>query len=133
MRTHASKAWLLLIPLLMADVAVFILQKAASKSDAEFEGFAYLAALLKSPIFWIALALTPVQLLLWTRTLSRADLGWAYPVTALAYPLTMIAATAIFAERYSWHVWLGALLITLGAAVLGPPERTTPTADAPKP
>lgn len=103
---------------------MFVLQKAASRTGGADDGWAYLVDMLRSPLLWVAIAMTPIQLWLWTVTLRRTDLGWAYPVTALAYPLTMIVALLAFGESYNWHVWLGAILITAGAAVLGPPERT---------
>ena len=125
MRTRSPVlAWLPLAGLLAADVCVFVLQKGASSSDATHEGWAYLLDVVRSPLMWVAIGLTPLQLWLWTVTLRRSDLGWAYPVTALAYPITMLIAFAVFGEHYSWHVWVGAGLITAGAAVLGPPEQT---------
>jgi len=119
-----SRAWGPLGLLLVVDIAVPLLQKAASKSSHGDDVWDYYLALLANASLWIALALAPLQLLLWTIVLKRCDLGWAYPITALAYPLTMFAAAFCFGERYDWHVWTGAMLITLGAAVLGPPEHT---------
>ena len=122
--TRPVHAWIPLGALLVADVCVFVLQKAASHTEDGATWWNYLNEVIRSPLLWVAVALTPLQLWLWTITLRRSDLGWAYPVTALAYPITMLVALAVFHERYSWHVWLGAGLITLGAATLGPPERT---------
>lgn len=59
------------------------------------------------------------------RILAGRQIGWAYPLTSLAYPLTMILAAVVLAERYDWHVWVGAVLISAGAAVIGPPMRTS--------
>jgi hypothetical protein len=117
-------AWLPLAGLLAADVGVFVLQKGASAAEAKAQGWEYLLEVVRSPLMWLAIGLTPLQLWLWTVTLRRSDLGWAYPVTALAYPITMLIAYGVFHEHYSWHVWLGAGLITAGAGVLGPPEKT---------
>lgn len=120
--------FLLLAALLAADVAVFLLQKyAATDASAPDPSTpsvqatpSFLRAVLSEPALWGAILLAPVQLLLWTRVLRGSDLGWAYAITALAYPLTMLAALLLFHERYDWHVWLGAALIAAGAAVLGP-------------
>ena len=110
---------LLLAALLAADVTVYVLQKAASASTASGAGH-FFSGVARAPSLWLALALGPVQLWLWTRILKRSDIGWAYPLTALAYPLTMVAAAAIFGERYGTRVWLGAAVIAAGALVIGP-------------
>lgn len=116
-------AGMLMIALLAVDVAVFMLQKMASSGDTD-EGWRFFVTLLRSPTVWLMVCLLPVQLWLWTRILASSDIGWAYPVTSLAYPLTMVMAALVFSERYDWHVWVGALLITAGAAVLGSPQRS---------
>jgi drug/metabolite transporter (DMT)-like permease len=115
-------AWAPLAALLAADIAVFLLQKGASRGEHGGSAMDYLLEVAKSPLLWCAVAMTPVQLWLWTTTLRRADLGWAYAVTALSYPLTMVVATVLFSEHYDWHVWAGAALITGGAMALGPAE-----------
>lgn len=115
--------------LLAADVAVFALQKLASEVQGSTP-LAFLWTVARQPALWVAVALGPVQLWLWTRILRRADIGWAYPVTALAYPITMVVASLTFRERYDWHVWAGAGLITAGAVVIGPPRRTGPNCAA---
>jgi len=63
--------------------------------------------------------------LAWIQIFARLDLGWAYPITSLAYPITMIFAAVLFSERYDWQVWAGAMLIAAGAVVLGPPRRSS--------
>jgi drug/metabolite transporter (DMT)-like permease len=116
--------------LLAVDVAVFTLQKAASTTEAEGTS-AVLVHAASSPMLWTAIGLAPVQLWLWTRVLRRSDIGWAYAITSLAYPLTMLTAGVLFHERYEWNVWLGALLITAGAGVMGPPAHShSPEAQA---
>lgn len=114
--------------LLLVDVTVFLLQKSAAASAAAEATF--LTGVLGRPALWASLCLAPLQLLLWTRLLSRTALGWAYAITSLAYPLTMLAASALFGERYDRHVWIGAILITAGAALIGP--SSTPHDDGPE-
>jgi drug/metabolite transporter (DMT)-like permease len=121
---HHRGTYLLLAALLAVDVVVFMLQKVASQTDATGarEVLMHAAA---SPMLWIAVGLAPVQLWLWTKILRRSDIGWAYALTSLAYPLTMLAAVSFLRERYDLHVWLGALLITAGVVVLGPQHKTS--------
>lgn len=127
-RSADLSAGVLMVALLAADVAVFLLQKVSSSGGHDESLVAFFVTLMRTPTLWLAVSLMPVQLWLWTRILARADIGWAYPVTSLAYPLTMILAALVLSERYDWHVWIGALLITAGAAVLGPPQRSEPPA-----
>ncbi len=118
------RAGLLMIALLAVDVAAFLLHKVASKGEADENVVHFFVMLVQTPALWAAVGLMPVQLWLWTRILARADIGWAYPLTSLAYPLTMILAALVLAERYDWHVWVGAVLISAGAAVIGPPQKS---------
>jgi uncharacterized membrane protein len=125
--THHRGAYLLLGALLAVDVVVFMLQKAASQTDAAGarEVLTHAAA---SPMLWIAVGLAPVQLWLWTKILRRSEIGWAYALTSLAYPLTMLSASVLLRERYDLHVWTGAFLITAGVVVLGPQHKSPTTA-----
>jgi drug/metabolite transporter (DMT)-like permease len=109
----------LLSALLCADVASFMFEKMAC-NRAGGEGWRYLANILRQPWFWANLAMGPIQLWTWTRILSRVDLSRAYPITGLNMPLTVVAATVLLGERLPWEVWTGALLITVGGAIIGP-------------
>lgn len=104
--------------LLLLDTAAFLLQKFAS-TRADGEGLVFLGNLLVHPWVWLPLALGPVQLWLWTRILSKTDLSLAYPLTSLAFPMTMILAAVFFREHLPWPVWVGAALITLGVSMMG--------------
>ena len=113
--------WILLAMLLALDVVVWLAEKkGVGLSEAGDWGFA--RNVVAQPLIWLAVGMGPVQLWLWTLILRRSDLSLAYPLTSLAYPLTMIAAWGVFGEHVSWLVWLGALLITFGVAVMGSHE-----------
>ena len=107
--------------LLLLDTAAFLLQKQASL-HAQGEALAYYQSLLRHPWLWLALALGPMQLLLWTRILRRTDLSLAYPLTSLSYPVTMLCASLLFHEQVPLPVWAGGALITLGVGLLAGPE-----------
>ncbi len=68
---------------------------------------------------WLGVGLGLLQLLVWTGILARTELSVAVPISSLCYPLTMVAAQLVFRERLGWPVWVGALLITLGVAIVG--------------
>jgi drug/metabolite transporter (DMT)-like permease len=104
--------------LLALDVAVFMLQKMASLR-ASGHGISFFASLGLESWTWLALALGPVQLVIWTKILGRMDISLAYPLTSLAYPLTLFCAEFFLGESADKQVWLGAIMITLGAAIMG--------------
>jgi drug/metabolite transporter (DMT)-like permease len=109
----------LFVCLLGFDVVNFLLQKTAS-NHAQGDGIAYARSLVTHPFLWIALAIGPIHLGVWTRIISRVDISLAYPLTSMSYPLTIFAAQLILHEHLRWTVWVGVVFITTGAAILGP-------------
>ncbi len=111
--------------LLLLDVVVLLIEKTAALRAAGGPQAFYLGVV-QQPWLWCGLALGPIQLWIWTTILSRTELSLAYPVSSLSYPLTMVAAQLMFKEHLSYHVWLGALGITAGVALVSrPPARQT--------
>lgn len=106
-------AWLLIV-----DVVVFLVEKVASTHAAQ-SPHTFLISLALQPWLWASLALKLIQLWLWTRILSVMDISKAFPLSSLGYPLAMFAAVAFLHERLQWQTWFGAILITVGAALLG--------------
>jgi drug/metabolite transporter (DMT)-like permease len=104
--------------LLLVDVAALIFEKIAS-SETPGEGWTFYAQLLQHPLAWLGAGLGPVQLWLWTKILAKTDLSLAYPVSSLAYPLTLLSAQFFLNEQLGWQVWVGGLLIMLGVSILG--------------
>jgi drug/metabolite transporter (DMT)-like permease len=103
--------------LMLLDTAVFVLDKVASE-HASIGGPFYLRVV-SQPWIWIAFALGPLQLLTWTKILKRIDLSLAYPLTTTSYLATMLVSQLVFKEALGPRVWAGAILITVGVAVLG--------------
>jgi drug/metabolite transporter (DMT)-like permease len=118
----AATPYILMAGLLMTDVARFLFEKLASThvTHLDLHGAAFLWGMCRQPLVWWALLLGPLQLWMWTRILARIDLSVAYPISGLNMPLTVIAATLLLGEHLSWQVWAGAVLITVGGAILGP-------------
>ena len=117
-RAYRSFPWMAFTALLLLDVVVWMIEKVGVTRAGAGET-AFMVGLASQPLIWMAIAFGPVQLWLWTRILSKADLSLAYPLTRLAYPLTMICAQLIFHEHIGWMVWTGALLIASGVALIG--------------
>jgi drug/metabolite transporter (DMT)-like permease len=104
--------------LLCLDVSVFLLEKYAS-TKAAAPGLTFFRRLFTQLPLWGTLLLKLAQLLTWTKILSTVDISFAFPLSQLSYPLAMLAATIVLHEHLSLQVWIGAILILLGAAMLG--------------
>ena len=110
--------YFLFIILLTIDAVIMLIQKTAS-SHGQGEGILFIISLLTQPWIWLGLGLAPIHLFIWTKILARTELSIAYPISSLSYPLTMISAQMILGEHLNSKIWLGALLITLGVAIVG--------------
>ena len=117
-RLRSRVSYGLFAALLAVDVLVAVCEKtAALQAGGAAAGFGW--GLITQPWVWMALALGPLQLWVWMRILACTELSVAYPVSAASYPLTMLAAVMVFGERLHMMVWVGALLITVGVAIVG--------------
>ena len=110
--------YMLFIVLLALDVVIMLIQKIAANQAQEVDSLFYIS-LLTQPLLWIGLGLAPFQLLVWTKILACTELSIAYPISSFSYPLTMLAAQFVLGEHLNFKVWIGALLITLGVAIVG--------------
>lgn len=123
--------------LLTTDVSVLVFEKigAAAAGDAVGNELSFYLKLACLPWTWAVIVLSPIQLVIWSKILSKTDLSLAYPVSSLCFPFTMIASFFVFNDKVSPEAMLGALLITLGIAVVtGEKEvETSPLADGIKP
>lgn len=61
--------------------------------------------------------------LFWLVALSRLPLSTAYPVVSTSYVIVLGASTVLFDERPGVMGWTGALLVTLGVALIGIGQR----------
>jgi len=116
-RSPHSFPWITFALLLLLDVVVWMIEKRGVSGVNSDEAF-FMLGVASQPLIWIAIALGPLQLWLWTRILSKSDLSLAYPLTSFAYPLTMICAQCFFHEHVGWMVWLGAIFVTAGVALI---------------
>ncbi len=123
LKRNLSISYCLFIMLFIIDTLSMILQKIAAIHSHGL-GLSYYTNLIMQYWVWVSLALAPIHLLIWTKILSRIKLSIAYPVSSLSYPLTMLAAQFILKEHLNLDVWIGAMLITIGVAVVSGKMRT---------
>jgi len=93
---------------------------------------AYLRAML-DPLVALGIVMQILWLLTRMSLLSVADLSFVLPVTSAGYVLTTLLGRIFLHEQVSAPRWAGAVLISLGAAlVASTPEKTTESAGARK-
>lgn len=111
----------LFLVLLATDVSVMIFEKmgAAAAGNAVGNELGFYFKLIQLPWTWLVIALSPLQLLVWSKILSKTELSIAYPVSSLCFPLTMITSAIIFHEHVSWVAWVGGIVLTAGIAIVG--------------
>ena len=86
---------------------------------------AYLRAML-DPLVALGIVMQILWLLMRMSLLSVADLSFVLPVTSAGYVLTTLLGRIFLHEQVSASRWAGAVLISLGAAlVASTPEKTT--------
>jgi drug/metabolite transporter (DMT)-like permease len=123
----------LFMMLLTVDVTVLLAEKIAAHTAGPAlgnEGNFYWQ-LLHINWTWLGVGLGPVQLTLWSMILRKTDLSLAYCITSLGYPLTMIASVLLLKEQLGWEAWLGAVFVTLGAALIGSDQKPTTEPERP--
>jgi drug/metabolite transporter (DMT)-like permease len=109
---------LLFVVLLILDVSVLVLEKfgATAAGTAVGDELGFTLRLAQTPSVWGVAVLSLLQLLVWSRILSKTELSVAYPISSLFFPLSMLCSVFVFGEHVTWVAWAGALLITLGIA-----------------
>lgn len=86
---------------------------------------AYIRAML-DPLVALGILMQILWLLMRMSLLSVADLSFVLPVTSAGYVLTTLLGRIFLHEQVSASRWAGAVLISLGAAlVASTPEKTT--------
>jgi multidrug transporter EmrE-like cation transporter len=71
-----------------------------------------------SPLIWGGLAVYGVGTLFWLISLSRVELGYAYPFLSLSYVLIVASSWLVLGERVSTSRLLGVAAICCGVAVV---------------
>ncbi|MBW3577057.1 MAG: EamA family transporter [Actinobacteria bacterium] len=71
----------------------------------------------------LGLGVFGLSAMFWLVTLSRLPLSVAYPIVSLSYLLILAFSVIVLGERPALTVWIGALLIMVGIALIGVGQR----------
>jgi len=114
---------LLLLSVLFAGSGQVLFKKGMSRvQDISFTG--NIAGIIKmvfsvvfSPLVFSGLILYGLSTLLWLFALSKTQLNYAYPFTALTFILVMLASYFIFSEAIPVNRLIGVGIIVIGVLV----------------
>ena len=74
---------------------------------------------LRQPFVWLGVFFWVVEVGAWVRVLESVPLTVAFPLMALVYVGTFFGGVVLLKESFSNRHLLGALLVTLGVAIVG--------------
>lgn len=85
----------------------------------------YLLTALIDPFVTVGIGMQIAWLLLRMSVLSVVDLSFVLPVTAVGYVISTLLGRVILHEQVSLSRWIGAILISLGTALVASTPRNT--------
>jgi len=77
-----------------------------------------IAKVIKTPQIPIAVCFMALFFFTWLALLSRADLSFILPLTAVTYVLNGLAAGPVLGERVSPKRWVGIVIIAVGVVLV---------------
>jgi len=112
----AIGGWVLFI---VVETATQVAFKYAGATLDDRSGLAHLVAqALSTPVVLLGFGLYFAGFLVWMTILKDVDLGRAFPMTAIIYVSTLVAAVFLFHERLNPTRIAGVVVIALGVALL---------------
>lgn len=85
--------------------------------ESVYEKFSFAFSMLFDPIIIIALVLTLISGLAWMIALTKLEISYAFPFTALAFVLMLFLSALLFQEPITYQKVIGVILITSGIIV----------------
>jgi undecaprenyl phosphate-alpha-L-ara4N flippase subunit ArnE len=114
------KAASLLILCILLEVFREISFKLGSREGAEPKNFLiYFRNLFVKPFILLGITLWLLEVACWIMVLEITPLSYAFPLLSLCYCGTLIASKIILKEEVKIYKWIGAILITIGVALVG--------------
>ncbi len=75
-------------------------------------------AVAESPPLLAGLCIYAVEVVVWLKILSEAPLTVAFPIASLNFLGVTLASAAILREKVGRRQWLGAVVVTIGVAIV---------------
>jgi drug/metabolite transporter (DMT)-like permease len=114
--TAAIGGWILFI---VVETATQVAFKYAGATLDDRSGLLHLVTqALATPVVLLGFGLYFAGFLVWMTILKDVDLGRAFPMTAIIYVSTLVAAVILFHERLNATRIAGVVVIALGVALL---------------
>jgi drug/metabolite transporter (DMT)-like permease len=86
--------------------------------DRVIDSFFDMFKTLFTPFVFSGLVLYAFTAMLWLYILNNMPISRAYPIQALAYPLVLLLAKALFDENISMTQWVGVGVIFIGVILI---------------
>jgi multidrug transporter EmrE-like cation transporter len=83
-----------------------------------FEKFLFAFGMLFNPWIMLSILLTLLSGMSWMIAMTKFDISYAYPYTALGFVLILIFSALLFHEPMTWNKVVGVLLIAAGIVVV---------------
>jgi len=123
--------WMGLALTIALDTAAQLCWKAAASHAPESSGMLHiLAATFRQPLFFVTIALFICMFFNWMAVLSKADLSYAKPITALSCVTVSITAALWFNEELPLHRMAGIVMILCGVWFISSTRHRTTAAPA---
>ena len=116
--------WVLLVIVILAGAAGDVSVTRAMKAVGEVSsiGVIYLLGVARravaTPFLWLGVFCKAVAFFSLLALLTRADLSWVIPATAVSFIVETWAAKFLLREQVSRTRWAGALCVGLGVALI---------------
>jgi drug/metabolite transporter (DMT)-like permease len=112
-------AWILLAAVLVLDTVSHLLLKSASiKADGDSQT-EFLLALVRQPVFWVAVASFVALLVAWVGFISRVPLSQGVMAASITIVGVMVGGRIFFGERITPPRALAVGLISAGVLLVG--------------
>ncbi|CEG57368.1 membrane protein of unknown function [Legionella fallonii LLAP-10] len=113
-RIPKSIIWGLLIAIILDTFIQLIWKKFAIEITIDTNFINQFQSYIKNPLLLLMLILFATQLINWLLLLTKTDLSFVYPLTALSYVTIAISSHYFLGESLSWLKILGILIIMIG-------------------
>jgi drug/metabolite transporter (DMT)-like permease len=90
----------------------------ADRLPAEASPLGKARAIAASPALVAGLCIYAVEVIVWLKILSVAPLTVAFPIASLNFLGVTLASAAILREKVGRRQWLGAVVVTIGVAIV---------------